>query len=40
MEKIMISLWEDYGLSENLSWHISYAMKVWLNYTKEGFDGD
>ena len=23
----------------NLSWHISYAMKVWLNYAREGFDG-
>ena len=24
---------------KNLSWHISYAMKLWLSYTKEGFDG-
>ena len=39
MEKIMIILWEDYGLNENLSWHISYAMKLWLNDTKYGFGG-
>ena len=23
----------------NPSWHISYAMKLWLNYAHEGFDG-
>ena len=22
-----------------LSWHIAYAMKLWLNYANEGFDG-
>lgn len=36
----MISLWKHYGLCENLSWNISYAMKLCLNDTKEGFDGD
>ena len=39
MENIIISLWKDYGLCVNLSWHISYAMKLWLNNTKESFDG-
>ena len=23
----------------NPSWHISYAMKLWLNYANEGFNG-
>ena len=35
----MICLWKYYGLCENLSWHISYAMKLWINDTKQGFDG-
>ena len=35
----MICLWKYYGLCENLSWHILYAMKLWPNFTKEGFDG-
>ena len=39
MANIMINLWKYYGLCENLSWHISYAMKLSLSYTKEGFDG-
>ena len=24
---------------ENPSWHIPYAMKLWLNYANDGFDG-
>ena len=35
----MTSLWKDYGLCESTSWYISYSMKLWINDTKEGFDG-
>ena len=35
----MISLWKYFCLCEKLSWHISYDMKLWINDTKEGFDG-
>ena len=39
MANLGISLWKDYGSCINILWHISYAMKLWLSNTKEGFDG-
>ena len=24
---------------ENPSWHMPYVMKLWINYTHEGFEG-
>ena len=38
MVNLVISLWEDYGLCINLLWHILYAIKLWINDAKEGFD--
>ena len=38
MEKLVISIWKDYGLCINLLWNISYAIKLWLIDTKEGFN--
>ena len=39
MQNFVTSLWKDYGLCINLLWDISYALKLWLNNEKEGFDG-
>ena len=39
MKKNYLILWKDYGLNKDLSWHIPYAMKLWNNYSKQGFVG-
>ena len=39
MENFGLSLWKDYGLNNGLSWHISYAMKLWHKYSKQDFVG-
>ena len=39
MKKNYLILWKDYGLNKEISWNISYAMKLWHNYSKEGFVG-
>ena len=39
MENFDLSLLKYYGLNEDPSWHISYSMKLWHNYSKKCFVG-
>ena len=38
MEKLMEGPLGDYGICIKYLWHISYAIKLWYNNGKEGFD--
>ena len=37
MENFIKGTLENYGIYINLLWHISYAIKIWLNVVMEGF---
>ena len=37
MENVCKSSLENYGVNINDLWHISYAIKIWLNIVLEGF---
>ena len=39
LEKIMLIFGNTMVNVTNPSWHISYPMKLWLNYANKGFDG-